>query len=174
MIRNVFGSGAQVPSGPLQHWGSWPGESLDTHKDPHRIPHRILRPLVSGTQLLLQSNRSGPETALIKEGDNPAWSGAQVPSGSLQQWSSLCAEFLDTPKVLTGPSWDLKTSDEWNTTPARRQFRTTDIWTPAMQEESLPAESTLTTETKDRASLPDLLIEAKIITWGTSSNQRQL
>jgi hypothetical protein len=38
----------------------------------------------------------------------------------------------------------------------------------------LPAESTLTTETKYRASLPGLLIEATIITWGTSSNQRQL
>jgi hypothetical protein len=38
----------------------------------------------------------------------------------------------------------------------------------------LPAENTLSTETKDRARLPGLLIEANIITWGTSSNQRQL
>jgi hypothetical protein len=29
-----------------------PAESPNTHKEPHRIPHRILRPLVSGTQLL--------------------------------------------------------------------------------------------------------------------------
>jgi hypothetical protein len=29
-----------------------PGESADTRKDPHRICHGILRPLVSGTQLL--------------------------------------------------------------------------------------------------------------------------
>jgi hypothetical protein len=32
----------------------------------------ILRPLVSGTQLLLQSNHAGPETALIREAENPA------------------------------------------------------------------------------------------------------
>ena len=49
-----------------------PGESLDTHKDSHRICDGILRPLVSGTQRLLQSNRAGPETALIKEAGNPA------------------------------------------------------------------------------------------------------
>jgi hypothetical protein len=42
----------QVPSCPLQHRGALPVESLDTCKDPHRIPHGILRPLVSGTQLL--------------------------------------------------------------------------------------------------------------------------
>jgi hypothetical protein len=43
-----------------------------------------------------------------------------------------------------------------------------------MQEESLPAESALTTETQERASVPCLLIEANINTWGTRSNQRQL
>jgi hypothetical protein len=59
---------------------------------------------------------------------------------------------------------DLRTSGEWNTTSARRQVRTPDIWAPSLQEESLPAESTLTTETQERASLPDLLIEANIIT----------
>jgi hypothetical protein len=48
-----------------------PGESPDTRKDPHRIRHGILGPLVSGTQHLLQSNRAGPETALIKEAGNP-------------------------------------------------------------------------------------------------------
>ena len=67
-----------------------------------------------------------------------------------------------------GPTQDLprdpKTSGEWNTTSARRQVQTPDIWAPSLQEESLPAESTLTTETKDRASLPGLLIEANIIT----------
>jgi hypothetical protein len=67
-----------------------------------------------------------------------------------------------------GPTQDLprdpKTSGEWNTTSARRQVQTPDIWAPSLQEESLPAESTLTTETKDRASLPGLLIEANMIT----------
>jgi hypothetical protein len=88
----------------LQHQGALPAESPDTHKEPHRIRHGILSPLVSGTQHLLQSNCAGPDTALIKEADNRAWSGVQVPSGSLQQRTSLCAEFLDTPKVFTGPS----------------------------------------------------------------------
>jgi hypothetical protein len=71
--KNIYvGSGAQVPSGPLQHRGSFPVESPDTHKDPHGIPHGILRPLVSGTQPLLESNCMGPETALNREADNPA------------------------------------------------------------------------------------------------------
>jgi hypothetical protein len=50
------------------------------------------------------------------------------------------------------PPQDLKTSGEWNTTSARRQVRTPDILAPFLQEESLPAESTLTTETKERSS----------------------
>jgi hypothetical protein len=49
-----------------------------------------------------------------------------------------------------------------------------DIWAPSLQEESLPEESALTTETQERASLPGLLIEANRITRRTSSNQRQL
>jgi hypothetical protein len=101
---NPAWSGAQVPSGPLQHWGALPAESPDTGKDPHRIPHGILRPLVSQTQHMLQSNHAGPETALTREADNPAWSGTKVPSGPLQHRGFLLAEFLDTPKVLTGPS----------------------------------------------------------------------
>jgi hypothetical protein len=40
------------PSAPLEHWGALPAESPDTRKGPHRIPHGILRPLVSGKQLL--------------------------------------------------------------------------------------------------------------------------
>jgi hypothetical protein len=78
--------------------------SLQTHKETHRIPHGIIRPLVSGIHCLLQSNLAGPETALTREADNPAWRGAQVPSGPVQHWGSLRTEILDTPKVLTGPS----------------------------------------------------------------------
>ena len=47
------------------------------------------------------------------------------------------------------------------------------ICAPSLQEESLPAESALTTETQERASLPDLLVEANRITKETNSNQRQ-
>ena len=56
----------------IQEQQQRPMESLDTRKDPHRIPHGTLRPLVSGTQHLLQANRMGPETALTREADNPA------------------------------------------------------------------------------------------------------
>jgi hypothetical protein len=69
-----------------------------------------------------------------------------------------------TARTHKGSPTDLKTYGEWNTTMARRQVRTTDIWAPSLQEESLPAESNLTTETKERSSLPGLLIEANIIT----------
>ena len=75
----------------------------------------------------------------------------------LQKWHS----FWDRP--CFGPSSSV-----------RRQVQTPDICAPSLQEESLAAESTLTTETQDRASLPGLLIEANRITGGTSSNQRQL
>jgi hypothetical protein len=155
---------AQVTSGPLQHWGSLPSESLNTRKDPHRIQHGILRSLVSGTQCLFQSNHTEPETALNREivtqpdqghKSHPVHSSTSVP----------CAQsFWTPPRSSQDPPWDLKTFGEWNTTSARRQVRRPDIWAPSLQEESLAAESTQTTETKERASLPGLLIEANIIT----------
>jgi hypothetical protein len=46
-------------------------EAPDTHKGPHRIRHGILKPLVSGTQPLHQSNRAEPETAVNREADYP-------------------------------------------------------------------------------------------------------
>ena len=49
-----------------------------------------------------------------------------------------------------------------------------DICAPSLQEESLPAESTLTPENQERAGLPGLLTEANRITGGISSNQIQL
>jgi hypothetical protein len=49
-----------------------------------------------------------------------------------------------------------------------------DLCAPSLQEESLPEESTLTTETQKRAGLPGLLTEAKRITGGTGSSQREL
>jgi hypothetical protein len=62
----------------------------------------------------------------------------------------------------------------WPSSSARRQVWKPDIGAPSMQEESLPAESALTTEIQERASLPRLLIEANRITRGITSNQRQL
>ena len=48
-----------------------------------------------------------------------------------------------------------------------------DICAHSLQEESLPAESTLTTEAQERAGLPGLMTGANRITGGTSSNQRK-
>jgi hypothetical protein len=59
---------------------------------------------------------------------------------------------------------DPKTSSKWNTTSARSLVRTPDIWVPSLQEESLPAENTLPTETKESATLPGLLIDANRVT----------
>jgi hypothetical protein len=59
------------PSAPLEPRDTLPVESPDTCKGPHRIPHGILRPLVSGTQRLPQSNRAEPETAVHREADYP-------------------------------------------------------------------------------------------------------
>jgi hypothetical protein len=92
--RSSWISHTRVPS----YWGALPAQSPDTPKDPHRIPHGILRPLVRGTQRLLQSNHAGPETALTREADNPAWAGAQVPSGLLEHRGALPAESPDTCK----------------------------------------------------------------------------
>ena len=49
-----------------------------------------------------------------------------------------------------------------------------DSCAPSLQEESLPGEGAQTTETKERASLPGLLIEANRITRGKISNRSQL
>ena len=88
-----------------------------------------------------------------------------LPAGPLQHLGPWPGGVCGHPQ---GPTQDLsrdpKTSSEWNTTSARRQVQTPDIWAPSLQEGSLNAESTLTTETKDRASLTDLLIKANIIT----------
>jgi hypothetical protein len=56
----------------------------------------------------------------------------------------------------------------------RRWIRAPDCWRPALQEESLPAESALTIGTQVRVGLPGVLTEANRITGGSSYNQRQL
>jgi hypothetical protein len=56
-----------APSAPLKPEGTLPADSPDTRTGPHRIPHGILRPLVSGTQRLPQSNLAEPETAGNRE-----------------------------------------------------------------------------------------------------------
>jgi hypothetical protein len=159
----------------LEHQGALPAESPDTCKGPLRIPHGILRPLVSGTQRLPQSNCAEPNTALTREADDPGLTRGTSPFQSTRAPGCLASRVSRHPQAPTQDSpQDPMTSGEWNTSSVRRQVRIPDIWTPSLQEESLPAQNTLTTETKERASLPGLLIEANRVTWGTSSNQRQL
>jgi hypothetical protein len=86
------------PSAPLEPQGTLPVESPNTRKGPHRIPHGILRPLVSGTQRLPQSNHAEPETAVHRETDYPGLTWAQVPPTPLEHWGTLPAESPDTRK----------------------------------------------------------------------------
>jgi hypothetical protein len=153
------------PSAPLEHRVALPAESPDTRKGPHRIPHGILRPLVSGTQRLPQCNHTDHETSLTREADDQGLTWGTSPFHSTRARECLASGVSRHPQ---GPTQDTprdpKTSGEWNTTSARRQDRTPDIWVPSLQEESLTAENTLSTETKERASLPGLLIEANRVT----------
>jgi hypothetical protein len=88
-----------------------------------------------------------------------------LPAGPLQHLGPWPGGVCEHPQGPTqDPTRDPKSSGEWNTTSVRRQVQTSYIWEPSLQEGSLHAESTLTMETKDRASLPGLLIEANIIT----------
>jgi hypothetical protein len=59
-------------------------------------------------------------------------------------------------------------------TSTRRYSWMPDLCAPPLQEESLPAESALTTETQQRVWLPGLPTEANRIIGGTSSSQTQL
>ena len=72
--------------------------SPNTHKGPHRTPHGILRPLVSGTQHLPQSNHAEPETGVHREAGYPGLIGAQAPSAPLEPRANLPADSPDTRK----------------------------------------------------------------------------
>jgi hypothetical protein len=120
----------------------------------HRIPHGILRPLVSGTQRLPQSNHAEPETVVIREADYPDLTWGTSPFRSTRAPGYLARGGARHQQGPTQDSTrDPKTSSEWNTTSARRPVRTPDIWVPSLQEESFPAENTLPTETKEKATL---------------------
>jgi hypothetical protein len=53
----------------------------------------------------------------------------------------------------------------------RRWIRAPEFWAPALQEESLPAESALTIRTQVRVGIPGVLTEANRIRGGSSSSQ---
>jgi hypothetical protein len=72
----------------------------------------------------------------------------------------LPEESLPTGRVLTSE--------------LRRWIRAPDCWTPALQEERLPAESTLTTGTQVRVGLSGVLTEANRITGGSANTGKQV
>jgi hypothetical protein len=142
---------------------------------------------VSGTQLLLQSNRGGPETALIREAKTQPDQGHKslpVPPAP----GSLGAESADTHKLpLRLPGVHASTGVPWTwslRTPIRyTQDLPQNLKTSVSVSQLLPGDrfehqisghlpckrkaylqSTLNTETQKRASHPDLLIEANINT----------
>jgi hypothetical protein len=142
-----------------------PADPPHTRTGPHRIPHGILRPLVSGTQCLPQSNHAEPEIAVHREAGYPGLIWGTSPFRSTRAPGYLASGLAQHPQGPTQDSTrDPKTTSEWNTTSDRSLVRTPDIWVPSLQEESLPAENNLPTETKERALLPGLLIEANRVT----------
>jgi hypothetical protein len=145
-----------------------PGESLDAEANSFRDkkkPQSFWGRLCFGHQTsgLLPCQRRGVW---------PAWEGFGTASGGdiLIPETTLCRWECGLQKLHS--FWDKPCFGPSSS--ARRQVWMPDICAPSVQEESLPADSALTTETQVRASLPGLLIESNRITWGTSSNQRLL
>jgi hypothetical protein len=102
------------------------GVSPNTCKGPHRTPHGILRPLVSGTQHLPQSNHLEPETAGNREADYPGLTWGTSPFRSTRAPGYLASRLARHPHGPTQDSpRDPKTSGEWNTAPAPIQSRGT-------------------------------------------------
>jgi hypothetical protein len=81
-LKGIKENTAKEVEDPLEPQSTLPADSPDTRKDPQRIPHGILRPLVSGTQCLPQSNRSEPEIVVNREADYPGLTWGTSPSHS--------------------------------------------------------------------------------------------
>jgi hypothetical protein len=101
----------------------------NTRKGPPGTPHGTLRPLVSGTQRLPQSNCAELETAVHTEAGYPGLIWGTSPFRSTRDSSPglPCQQSLaQHPQGPTRDSpRDPKTSGEWNTAPAPIQSRRT-------------------------------------------------
>ena len=73
----------------------------NTRKGPHGTPHGILRPLVSGTQRLPQSNRAEPKTAVHREAGYPGLIWGTSPFCSTPAPGYLASRVL--PNTRKGP-----------------------------------------------------------------------
>jgi hypothetical protein len=128
----------------------------------------------SGTEQFSGSRHPGTFPA---RGEMPAWEGSEQPEQVREpSWvpgpsvTSLCRKAcrLQRQHIF----WDRPCFG--SSSSAMRQVQMPERCAPSLQEESLPAKNTLTTETQERAGNPGLLTEANRIIRGTSSNQRQL
>jgi hypothetical protein len=73
----------------------------NTRKGPHGTPHGSLRPPVSGTQRLPQSNRAEPETAVHREAGYPGLIWGTSPFHSTRAPGYLASRVL--PNTRKGP-----------------------------------------------------------------------
>ena len=94
-IKDQGNKSLLVPTSTGVTWA----QSLLTPARYQQDPPWDLKTSVSGTQLLLQSNCVGAETALIREAENQARSGAQIPSSPRQHRGTLGVDSSDTRKV---------------------------------------------------------------------------
>jgi hypothetical protein len=101
----------------------------NTRKGPHGTPHGTLRPLVSGSQCLPQSNCAELETAVHREAGYPGLIWGTSPFRSTRDsspglpWQQSLAQHPQGP-TRDSPR-DPKTSGEWNTAPTPIQSRGT-------------------------------------------------
>ena len=140
------------------------GEFTSLHRSGHGLL-RVSEHTAEGTQLLVKTLFRAPDIWALSPEQVRQPSCVPLPSEtSLCRWTCrLQRQHIFWDRPCFGPS-----------SSARRQVWTPDICAPSLQEESLPAESALTTETQERPRLPGLLTEANRITGETSSNQRKL
>ena len=133
---------------------------VESSRSPEDSPC-LMPPSTPRTLGSLKSTLAAEATELLRQGPFGTSSSAKRWSWDPDPWvQSLLVETWPPGRALT---------------PGRRRWtRAPDFWKPALQEESLPAESALTTGTQVRVGLLGVLTEAKRITGGTSSSQRQL
>jgi hypothetical protein len=74
------------------------------------------------TSAPIQSHRTWDS---IREAENPAWSGSQVPSGRRQHWVTWAQSERTPPRSLEDSPRELRTSGERNTTSVPIQSRGT-------------------------------------------------
>jgi hypothetical protein len=161
---------AQIPqrpvcAGKLTYWEGWASGLKKLHSFWDRQKQHSFwdKPHFGLQAPSPPEERCPPRRALPEQVREPSWVPDPLET-SLHRWECRLQRqhiFWDRPSFGTSSS-------------ARRQVWTQDLCAPSLQEESLPAESTLTTETQERAKFLGLLKEDKRITGGTSSNQRQL